>query len=68
MMGDGRWVDGTKERGPCADYVQNRALTEQNRGPTVGEYTVFGHRRGIKTIRRGATVKANDFYGSLASI
>jgi hypothetical protein len=48
------------ERGPCADYLQDRALIKQNLGPTVGEYkNVFGHRRGLKKIRRGATVKAN---------
>jgi hypothetical protein len=44
--------------------LQDRALIKQNRRPTVGELkTKICHRRGIKQIRLGATVKAKAFYG-----
>jgi hypothetical protein len=37
--------------------VQDRALIKQNLRPTVGQKKkIFGHRRGIKKTRLGATV------------
>jgi hypothetical protein len=53
-------------QGPCADYLQDRALIKQNLGPTVSQ-----NKRppsgNIKNSRR-ATVKAKAFYGTLESL
>ncbi len=58
-------TQGNVQRGDrVLKVIHDHAIIKRNLGPTVGEYLFFGNRRGLKQKRRGATVKANAFYGT----